>query len=344
MTSDSVYTRELSLVVVVGIFLSVISLTISYAIANQDNTNSNKEIEDNKLNVVTSVAPITNIVQNIGGDKINLIGLVPEGVNSHTFEIIPSDLIKINNADLIIIDGLNLEANVEKIAENAIAKNSNIQLLKLGDNTISKDQWIFNFSFPKENGDPNPHLWLNVEYAMKFANLTRDKLIEMDPSNSQYYIENSKKYRNLLEQLDSGIKKSVETIPIENRKLLTYHDSWTYFALRYGMTVIGAIQPSDFGEPSPKDIADLIDQIRIERVPAIFASEVFPTNIVDQIAKEANVTVVETLSDDDLPGNPGDNNHSYVGMMLENMKNMILPLGGNIDALKDINPQNIPII
>jgi manganese/iron transport system substrate-binding protein len=345
MTSDSVYTRELSLVVVVvGIFLSVISLTISYAIANQDNTNSNKEIEDNKLNVVTSVAPITNIVQNIGGDKINLIGLVPEGVNSHTFEIIPSDLIKINNADLIIIDGLNLEVNVEKIAENAIAKNSNIQLLKLGDNTISKDQWIFDFSFPKENDDPNPHLWLNVEYAMKFANLTRDKLIEMDPSNSQYYIENSKKYRNLLEQLDSGIKKSVETIPIENRKLLTYHDSWTYFALRYGMTVIGAIQPSDFGEPSPKDIADLIDQIRIERVPAIFASEVFPTNIVDQIAKEANVTVVETLSDDDLPGNPGDNNHSYVGMMLENMKNMIVPLGGNIDALKDINPQNIPII
>jgi manganese/iron transport system substrate-binding protein len=345
MTSDSVYTRELSLVVVVvGIFLSVISLTISYAIANQDNTNSNKEIEDNKLNVVTSVAPITNIVQNIGGDKINLIGLVPEGVNSHTFEIIPSDLIKINNADLIIIDGLNLEANVEKIAENAIAKNSNIQLLKLGDSTISKDQWIFDFSFPKENGDPNPHLWLNVEYAMKFANLTRDKLIEMDPSNSQYYIENSKKYRNLLEQLDSGIKKSVETIPIENRKLFTYHDSWTYFALRYGMTVIGAIQPSDFGEPSPKDIADLIDQIRIERVPAIFASEVFPTNIVDQIAKEANVTVVETLSDDDLPGNPGDNNHSYVGMMLENMKNMIVPLGGNIDALKDINPQNIPII
>ena len=88
----------------------------------------------------------------------------------------------------------------------------------------------------------------------------------------------------------------------------------------------------------------MIDQVRAEGVPAIFASEVFPTNIVDQIAKEGNVTVVENLSDDDLPGNPGDNNHSYVGMMLENLKNMIVPLGGNIDALKDINPQNIPII
>lgn len=343
MKNNSVYTRGLSLVIVVGIiFLFVISLTISYAIANQDNTTSNKEeIEENKLNVVTSVSPITNIVQNIGGGKINLIGLVPEGVNSHTFEFIPSDLIKINSADLIIIDGLNLEANIEKIAENAIAKNSNIQLLKLGENTISKEEWIFDFSFPKENGDPNPHLWLNVEYAMKFANLTRDKLIEMDPSNSQYYIENSKKYSDLLKQLDYAIKKSIKTIPIENRKLLTYHDSWAYFAPRYGMKVIGAIQPSDFGEPSPKDVAELIDQIRIERVPAIFASEVFPTNIIEQIAKEANVTVVETLSDDDLPGNLGNFNHSYVGMMLENMKNMIVPLGGNIDVLKDINPRNI---
>ena len=324
---------------IIWIILFFTSLEPSYA---SDLDNINQQMID-KLNVVTSVAPITNIVQNIGGNKINLIGLVPEGVNSHTFEMIPSDIIKINDADLIIIDGLNLEADVEKTAENVISKNPNkIQLLKLGDNTISKREWIFDFSFPKDKGDPNPHLWLNIEYAIKFANLIRDKLIEMDPSNSQYYIENSNKYTKLLKQLDEGIKKSVETIPVENRKLLTYHDSWAYFAPRYGMKVIGAIQASDFSNPSPKDIADLIDQVRIEQVPAIFASEVFPTNIIDQIAKEGNVTIVETLSDDDLPGNTGDNNHSYVGMMLENMKNMIIPLGGNIDALKDISPQNIP--
>ncbi|MGH9999813.1 MAG: metal ABC transporter substrate-binding protein [Nitrososphaeraceae archaeon] len=330
-SSDTIKTISISLVTIVFF----ISLTTSYA-----QENSTQEV--NKLNIVTSVAPITNIVQNIGGEKINLIGLVPEGVNSHTFDLVPSDAIKINNADLIIIDGLNLETEVEKIANNAIAKNSKIHLLKLGENTVDKAYWIFDFSFPKEKGDPNPHLWLNVEYAIKFANLTRDKLIEMDPSNSQYYIENSNKYTKLLKQLDEGIKKSVETIPVENRKLLTYHDSWAYFAPRYGMEVIGAIQASDFSDPSPKDIADLINQVRIEQIPAIFASEVFPTNIIDQIAKEGNVTIVETLSDDNLPGNTGDNNHSYVGMMLENMKNMIVPLGGNIDALKDISPQNIP--
>ena len=339
MKKNYVYIKRFILLVgIIGFFMSI---TTSYSVTTTNNKSNQEVVQEDKLNVVTSVAPITNIVQNIGGDKINLVGLVPEGVNSHTFELIPSDTIKINDADLVIIDGLNLEANIEKIAENVISKNPSIRLLKLGDNTISKKEWVFDFSFPKEKGDPNPHLWLNVEYAIKFANLTRDKLIEMDPTNSQYYIKNSNKYTKLLNQLDQGIKKSIDTIPAENRKLLTYHDSWAYFAPRYGMQVIGAIQASDFSDPSPKDIAGLIDQVRSEKIPAIFASEVFPTNIVDQIAKEGNVTVVETLSDDDLPGNPGDNNHSYVGMMIENMRNMILPLGGNIDALKDINPQNI---
>jgi ABC-type Zn uptake system ZnuABC Zn-binding protein ZnuA len=294
-----------------------------------------------KLSVVTSVSPITNIVKNVGGDRIDLIGLVPEGVNSHTFELVPSDVIKVNNADLVIIDGLGLEKNVEDIAEQTRSKNPNLQILKLGDNTITPDQWMFDFSFPKENGEPNPHLWLNVAYAMKFANLTRDKLTEQDPQNAQYYSENTNRYISLLKKLDEGISKAVQTVPPQNRKLLTYHDSWAYFAPRYNMTVIGAVQPSDFGEPTPLELAKIIDQIRSEKVPAIFASEVFPTQVVNQIAKEGNVKIVGTLSDDDLPGDPGDPEHTYVGMMLENMKNMLVPLGGNITSLNNIDPRDI---
>ncbi len=293
-----------------------------------------------KLNIVSSVSPITNIVKNVGGNRIELTGLVPEGVNSHTFELVPSDVIKVNNADLIIIDGLGLETNVEEVAEQASSKNSQLQILKLGDNTIAPAQWIFDFSFPKENGDPNPHLWLNVAYAMKFANLTRDKLMQMDPQNADYYLENTDRYISLLKKLDEGIMKAVQTVPLQNRKLVTYHDSWAYFAPRYNMTVIGAVQPSDFGEPTPQEVARIIDQIRSEKVPAIFASEVFPTQVINQIAKEGGVKVVETLSDDDLPGNPGDPQHSYVGMMIQNMENMLIPLGGNITALSNIDPKD----
>jgi ABC-type Zn uptake system ZnuABC Zn-binding protein ZnuA len=294
-----------------------------------------------KLDVVTSVSPITNIIKNVGGNRIDLTGLVPEGVNSHTFELVPSDVVKVNNADLVIIDGLGLETNVEDVAQQAQSHNPQLKILKLGDNSITPSQWVFDFSFPKEEGDPNPHLWLNVAYAMKFANLTRDKLMEMDPRNAQYYSDNTNRYISLLKKLDDGIMQAVQTVPEENRKLLTYHDSWAYFATRYNMTVIGAVQPSDFGEPTPQEVARLIDQIRSERVPVIFASEVFPIEVVDQIANEGNVEIVETLSDDDLPGNPGDPNHSYVGMMLENMENMLVPLGGNIATLSDVDPRDM---
>jgi ABC-type Zn uptake system ZnuABC Zn-binding protein ZnuA len=181
---------------------------------------------------------------------------------------------------------------------------------------------------------------LNVDYAIKFANLTRDKLIEMDQVNADYYNANADRYITLLKKLDDGIMQAVQTVSPQNRKLLTYHDSWAYFAPRYGMTVIGAVQPSDFGEPNPQDIAKLIDQIRSEKVPAIFASEVYPSKVVDQIGREANVTFVQTLSDDALPGQPADPNHTYVGMMLKNMKNMLIPLGGNIEALHGIDPEN----
>jgi ABC-type Zn uptake system ZnuABC Zn-binding protein ZnuA len=293
-----------------------------------------------KLDVVASVSPITSIIKNIGGDRIELIGLVPEGVNSHSFELVPSDVIKLNSADLVIINGLGLESNLEDAAVGAQSKNPKLQILKLGDNTITRAQWLFDFSFPKEKGDPNPHLWLNVAYAMKFANLTRDKLIEMDPQNAAYFSENTERYISLLKKLDEGILQAVQTVPLQNRKLLTYHDSWAYFATRYNMTVVGAVQPSDFGEPTPRELARLIDQIKSERIPAIFASEVFPTQVVNQIAEESDAKTVETLSDDDLPGNPGDPRHSYVGMMLENMKSMLTPLGGNLTSLTDIDPRD----
>lgn len=144
----------------------------------------------------------------------------------------------------------------------------------------------------------------------------------------------------MLKKLDQGILKAVQTVPTENRRLLTYHDSWAYFAPRYNMTVIGAVQPSDFGEPTPQEVARLIDQIRSEKVPAIFGSEVFPNQVVVQIAREGNVKIVGTLSDDDLPGNPGDPENTYVGMMLENMENMLVPLGGNITSLSNIDPRD----
>ncbi|MEM2855707.1 MAG: metal ABC transporter substrate-binding protein [Candidatus Nitrosocaldaceae archaeon] len=322
------------ILIVVSVIIIIVSIVI---IINNTLTREN----NSKLKVITSVAPVTDMVRNIGCDKIELNGVIPEGMDSHTFEPTPSDAIMISNADLVIINGLNLEISFERIVESAREDNQYIHLLKLADNTITPQEWIFDFSFPKENGYPNPHLWLNVAYSIRYAELIRDKLIELDPINRDYYLKNGELYIERLRQLDEGIKLSIQTIPSQNRKLLTYHDSWPYFAERYGMKIIGAIQPSDFSEPTPQDIAMIIEEIREEKIPAIFASEVFPSKVIEQIAKEAGVKVVTTLADDILPGKAGDPNHTYIGMMIENMHNMIIPLGGNIDALDEVNVKSV---
>ncbi|HSK30861.1 MAG TPA: metal ABC transporter substrate-binding protein, partial [Candidatus Limnocylindria bacterium] len=127
-------------------------------------------------------------------------------------------------------------------------------------------------------------------------------------------------------------------IPENNRRLLTYHDSWPYFARRYGFRVIGAAQPANFSEPSPREVRRLIDQIRKEKIPAVFGSEVFPSPVLEQIAREAKTRYIDNLRDDELPGKPGEPQHSYIGMMLENLTIMFEALGGSVDALKKIDP------
>src|SRR5919106_1544154 len=270
-----------------------------------------------KLKVVTTVAPITSIVENVAGDKIDLAGIIPEGINSHTFEPIPSDSKLLSSAGLIILNGLDLETPTQNLARTNMKQGASI--FSLGDKTIKQDDYIFDFSFPKERGHPNPHLWLNPEYAMRYATLARDELSRLDSQNKNAYEQNAAQFLKKLEALDKAIQEAIKTIPENNRRLLTYHDSWPYFARRYGFQVIGAIQPSDFSDPSPREVARLIEQIRKEKVPAVFGSEVFSSPILEQIARESRTRYIDKLRDDELPGEPGDPQHSYIGMMVENL-------------------------
>jgi manganese/iron transport system substrate-binding protein len=261
---------------------------------------------------------------------------VPDGTNSHTFEPAPSDAVLLSKADVVFVNGLQLEQPTMDLAEANLKDGAEID--SLGDKTISPDQYVYDFSFPKDEGKPNPHLWMNPVFAANYAALISAKLSERDATNADYYAMNLANYQDLLNRLDQGIMAATATIPEQNRKLLTYHDSYAYFAPRYGLTVIGAAQPSDFSEPSAKDVAQLIDQIKKEHVPAVFGSEVFPSAVLEQIAKEAGAQYIDQLRDDDPPGKPGDPEHTYVGMMLKNMQLMIPALGGNVDALAGIEP------
>lgn len=294
---------------------------------------------DGKLNVVSTVSPITNIIYNIGGDRIDLTGIVPEGVNSHTFEPAPSDARILVAADVIFVNGLKLEEPTFKLAE--ANKGQDVQIILLGDQTITPDDYVFDFSFPEEGGSPNPHLWTNPMLSLRYAEIVKDTLVKLDSANGDFYAANYTAFQKRLEALDEAIQATIESIPVQNRKLLTYHDSWAYFAPRYGVTVIGAIQPADFAEPSARDVAEIIEQVKAEQVPAIFGSEVFPSPILEQIAKEAGAMYVDDLRDDDLPGAPGESRHSYVGLMVENLRIMAEALGGDPTLIADFDTSNV---
>lgn len=283
-----------------------------------------------RLKVATTVAPITDIVRNVGGEHVDVAGVVPDGTDSHTFEPVPTDARILAAADIIVVNGLHLELPTVKLAEKV--KRADTPILSLGDRTLKKEDWRYDFSFPRELGHPNPHLWPNIDLAMRYAEIVRDELSALDPENRKDYEANASAYLAALRKLDERIFACVATIPARNRKLVTYHDSFAYFAPRYGMTVIAAVQPSDFSEPGPQEVIRIIRQIRQEKVPAIFGSEVFPSRIMEQIARETGVKFVDQLSDDQFPEAPDD---SFIGMMATNVVIMTEALGGNPACMND---------
>ncbi|MGH9021990.1 MAG: metal ABC transporter substrate-binding protein, partial [Acidimicrobiia bacterium] len=280
----------------------------------------------------TTVAPITSIAANVAGDLAEITGVGPEGTNSHTFEPAPSVAEVLSQADLILINGLVLEEPTKELAKANLKDGAKI--VELGTEVLPESEWIYDFSFPKEEGKPNPHLWTDPTFAKKYADIIRRELSDRDQGNAAAYQRNYDAFAALIDDFDKAMRTAFATLPKEKRKLLTYHDAYAYFAKTYGWDVIGAIQVESFEDPSPKEVADLIDQVKGAKVPAIFGSEVFPSPVLEQIGKEAGVKYVDVLRDDDLPGKPGGRGHSWVGLMRFDYVTMVEALGGDASALE----------
>jgi ABC-type Zn uptake system ZnuABC Zn-binding protein ZnuA len=207
--------------------------------------------------------------------------------------------------------------------------------------TITPDEYIYDFSFPRSAGDPNPHLWTDPVYAGRYGQIASEELSKIDPADATDYASNEKAFQARIDELEHLVRTVTKTVPPENRKLLTYHDSFPYFAREYGWQIIGAIQPADFSDPTPQEVAALIDQIRQEHVPAIFGSEVFPSPVLQQIASETGATYVDDLRDDDLPGENGDADHSYFGLMTADFISFMGALGGDVTPFQRFDVTNL---
>ena len=283
------------------------------------------------LIVATTVSPITSIVAAVAGDNVTIEGIVPEGTNSHTFEPEPQTAELLNKADLIFINGLKLEDPTLELAE--ANKKDGAEIVELGTIVLPESDYLYDFSFPEEDGKPNPHLWTDPSYAVAYADLVRQKLTERDPANAAEYQANFEAFKAEADKLAEAVSTDQVTVPEGQLKLVTYHDAYAYFAKNFGWEVVGAIQPSSFDEPTPAEVADLIGQIQAEGVPTIFGSEVFPSPVLEAIAAETGVRYEDSLRDDDLPGMPGEAQHSLLELLRYNYRTMIIGLGGQPTAL-----------
>jgi ABC-type Zn uptake system ZnuABC Zn-binding protein ZnuA len=313
-----------------------VAVLLALALAACGSASREGSAGDDRLRVATTVAPVTDVVRQVVGDRAIVVGLIPDGVDSHTFEPSPSTVKTLAEADAFFLNGLHLEESTLAQARATLADDAPV--VALGDLVLEPGEYAFDFSFPRSEGDPNPHVWMDPTLVRRWSEIVRDTMTRLDPGGAELYGANQARFAFVMDELDRAIAASVATIPPPARKLVTYHDSFAYFSRRYGVPVIGAVQPSDFSEPSPRELQALVEQIRAERVPAVFGSEVFPSKVTEEVARQSGARFVGDLRDDVLPGRPGDPEHTYAGMLVHDVAVMTAALGGDPAPLRAVPP------
>jgi zinc/manganese transport system substrate-binding protein/manganese/iron transport system substrate-binding protein len=272
------------------------------------------------LRVVASTTVLADMVRQVGGDRLASVrSIVPAGVDVEDHEPTPDDLVAVSQSSLLVMNGLALDRWVPKLVQSA---NPGITTLVLSDGLpalgvgTSDDQDI------AQNG--NPHFWLDPRYAKAYVQKIHDQLVSLDPDGASTYDANTAVYLAQLDELDGWIQQQVATIPADDRKLVTFHEAYPYFAARYGFQLIGVITPSPGQDPSAGELAQLVDTVKAAHVKAVFSEAQFSPKLTQTLAQEAGITqVVTDLYNDSLGDPPAD---SYVGMMRYDVGRMVQAL------------------
>jgi len=257
------------------------------------------------VSVVTTSTVFADLIRNVGGDLVDVTSLVPAKADVHTFEPSPIDLRAVAGARLLVMNGLGLDDWLRDTIVNAAKTGT--PLLQLGVDLPGVEL------LPgEEPGTPNPHLWMAIPYAEKYVDRIEAALAAIDPPHAADFARRADAYRDELRALDLHIREQIGAIPAANRKLVTFHDAFPYFAREYGIEVVGVAVQAPGQDPSAGEIAALIRAIKAAGVKAIFSESQFPTSLVDQIARETGAKVVAQLYDDSLGDPPVD---TYAGMI-----------------------------
>ena len=265
------------------------------------------------LSVAATTTVFADIVHNVGGERVTVTSIIPAGVGPEDYEPKPADAKKLAGADLIVSNGVGLDGFLDKLV-NAAGEGS-VPRLVLGDGIPTIDV----------GGEPNPHFWLDPSLvASHYVPAIAAAMAKLDPAGAATYATNAAAYTAALDALDAANKAKIETIPVANRKLVTFHDAFPYFAAHYGFEVIGVILANVGQEPSATELAALVEKVKAAHVKAVFSEAQFSPELAHTLAQEAGVSSIVTSLYNDTVGPPP--NDTYLTMMAWNVDEIVRSL------------------
>jgi manganese/iron transport system substrate-binding protein len=286
--------------------LAAIALMASVLLTACQEEEEVEEGETSRVKVVVSLAIFADFARQVGSDRVDVSTLIPAGADPHTYEPTPGRVVRLTEADVVIVNGLELERPLEDALKENIPSSAVLVELAEGLPVIDK----------------NPHLWLDAQNAIAYVERIRDALVEIEPAGAQTYRSNADSYLAELRMLDEEVAAAIDSIPSERRKLVTFHDAFPYMAQRYGLEVVGVVVASPGKEPSAKDVANLVEAIAAENVPAVFKEPQLNARILELAADDAGVEVCTLYS-----GTLDKKVDTYVKLMRFNAKELARCLG-----------------
>lgn len=257
-----------------------------------------------------------DFAEQVGGDNVTVTTIVPVGGDPHTYEPTPSDAVLLSDADIVLDNGLGLSPWFEPLRTNITGR-----LVVLTDDIAEQAK--------QDSGKLDPHMWMVPDLVNRgYVTAIETALAEADPERADEYAANADRYRRVIDDLDRRIGDAVATIPPSQRKIVTSHDAYSYFADAYGLEVVGTILGvTTEEEPSAQAVGALIDDIRSEGVPAVFFETTVNPGLAERVARDAGVALADPLYGDSV-GEPGSGAADYIGMMEANVRSIVSALGG----------------
>jgi zinc/manganese transport system substrate-binding protein len=266
-----------------------------------------------RLPVVATFSILGDFVKNVGGDRVEVTTLVGPNGDVHVYLPTPADARKLSIANVVFINGLGLEGWMTRLVT---ASGTKAPIIIATKGVIPRDM-----KNKQEGGHvvPDPHAWQSIANAKIYVANLRDGLTKVDPAGASIYDTNAKSYLVKLDALDKDVRAAIGKIPVDHRKIITDHDAFGYFGDAYGMEFIAPEGLSTDSEPSARDVAKIITQIRTQKVPAVFLENVTDPRLMEQIAEESCARIGGKLYSDALsePNGPAG---TYIALMRNNVR------------------------